>query len=91
MKKFIPSINQSEAKPISVMRCARLPRFALIGWLRLVSLMCTFPRFRLIASFPLVSQFPALATWAELLKAWLALTIGKQYQNQYVVKVLNAG
>ena len=27
----------------------------------------------------------------ELLKAWLALTILKQYQNQYVVKVLNAG
>ena len=31
---------------------------------------------------------------AELLNAWLALTVSisvKQYQNQYVVKVLNAG
>ena len=30
---------------------------------------------------------------AELLKAWLALTIGyiSRYQNQYVVKVLNVG
>ena len=32
-----------------------------------------------------------LLTRAELLKAWLALTLAKQYQNQYVVKVLNAG
>ena len=34
---------------------------------------------------------PPIAIRAELLKAWLALTLVKQYQNQYVVKVLNVG
>ena len=73
MKKFIPLISQSEAKPISVMRCARLPRFALIGWLRLVSLMCTFARFRLIASFPASQSVPRLSNLTNLYVVFIRL------------------